>query len=121
DAYNQTTDGVLKAMHQMRSLEDYVKDLPVDAELIAKGKRESDLYKDQIADYIYPVMVSAQEFQETACPALFREGRRVLTRLLHFAADGRENGPSFQKMFPVLFVAPSGSRAIPLHQHGPYN
>ena len=37
------------------------------------------------------------------------------------AAAGRANAPQFPSMDSVLFVAPAGSRAIPLHQHGPYN
>ncbi|CAE7251598.1 unnamed protein product [Symbiodinium natans] len=121
EAYNQTTDDVIQAMHRQRSMKEYVADLPLDAQIIAKGKSHSGVYKDQIVDYIFPVMVSAQEFYESACPDLFAEGSRVLKRLLAFAADGRPNSPQFKQMYPVLFVAPQGSRAIPLHQHGPYN
>eukprot|EP00439_Symbiodinium_sp_Y106_P053320 s255_g7.t1 len=121
EAYNQTTDDVIKAMHTTRSMKEYVGDLPLDEEIIAKGRSEAGLYQDQIVDYIFPVMVSAQEFYESACPELFAEAQRTLRRLRDFAADGRPNSPKFKQMYPVLFVAPAGSRAIPLHQHGPYN
>mmetsp|Transcript_73146 Transcript_73146/g.171519 ORF Transcript_73146/g.171519 Transcript_73146/m.171519 type:complete len:401 (+) Transcript_73146:33-1235(+) len=121
EAYNRTTAQVLEAMHASRNLRDYVADLLKDEQQISTAKTQTDLYAGSIADYLFPVMVSAQEFKKTDCMALHEEGEALFKQLLSYAAGGRENAPQFRQMHPVLFVAPAGSRAIPLHQHGPFN
>lgn len=121
--YNHTTEHVLEAMHASTTLEEYVSRLDKDQNSISLAKKVTDgrLYSGNIADYIFPVMLSAQHIERGHCDDLISEGKAVLRRLIEFAAAGRHDPPKFGAMNPVLFVAPGGSRAIPLHQHGPFN
>ncbi|CAJ1360387.1 unnamed protein product, partial [Effrenium voratum] len=120
-AYNKSTAEIIDAMHAEKTLQEYLSSLESDKEAILTAKDNINLYGGNIVDYLFPVMLSAQHIDKHDCRPLMQEGNRVLSRLIEFAAEAREDRPTYASMHPVLFVAPAGSRAIPLHQHGPFN
>ena len=88
-AYNTTTENVIDAMHVATTLEEYVTRLEKDKDLISFAKESvtnGNLYAGNIADYIFPVMLSAQHIERSHCNDLIREGDAVLRRLIEFDA-----------------------------------
>lgn len=84
--YNHTTEHVLEAMHASTTLEEYVSRLDKDQNSISLAKKVTDgrLYSGNIADYIFPVMLSAQHIERGHCDDLISEGKAVLRRLIEF-------------------------------------
>ena len=92
EAYNTTTDDVLKAMDSMQmTLGSYLSLLEKDKQIIANAKEstrrtESPLYSGQIVDYLFPFMLTAQHMDRRFCKSLVGEAKAVLRRLIDFAA-----------------------------------
>lgn len=84
--YNKTTQDVIDAMNVSTTLEDYMTRLESDQHIIAVAKELTDgrLYGGNIADYIFPVMLSAQHVERAHCKDLIQEGKAVLRRLTNF-------------------------------------
>ena len=84
--YNKTTQDIIDAMNVSTTLEDYMTRLESDQHIIAVAKELTDgrLYAGNIADYIFPVMLSAQHVERAHCKDLIQEGKAVLRRLTNF-------------------------------------
>lgn len=86
NAYNKSTEDVLNAMHASTILAEYVTRLESDQQVISSAKEVTGgrLYAGNIADYIFPVMLSAQHIDPHHCSDLLREGKAVLQKLIEF-------------------------------------
>ena len=92
--FNQSTNGVLEAMHRRKTLKEYIETVKKDASVISRAKEitsadskeRNPLYSEDIVDYLFPVMLSAQHVDES-CNQLKHEARTALNKLLRFAAE----------------------------------